>query len=120
MAGPTTREALNMEELRAMAFMRSDFATRPTMNDWRAGISKEFTTPSNDASTKMCQTRTAPESVSAASAKASSMDAVCVAMTRRWRLWRSATTPPTGASRNTGICAQNPAAPSSTGDPVSR
>ena len=55
MAGPTTREALNMEEFSAMAFIRSARPTISTMNDWRAGISKAFTTPSSADSAKMCQ-----------------------------------------------------------------
>src|ERR1035441_5091719 len=110
MAGPTTRDALNMEELSAMAFIRSRLPTISTMKDWRAGISKEFAVPSRAERTKMCQMRTDPESVSAASTKASNMEAVCVAMTMWRRLYRSATMPPTADKRKTGICPANPTA----------
>ena len=48
------------------------------------------------------------------------MDAACVAITMRCRLYRSATIPPAVASRNTGIWPANPTAPSSTAEPVSR
>ena len=74
MAGPTTREALNMEEFSAMAFIRSARPTMSTMNAWRAGISKALTAPSSAESTKMCQIRTVPVSVRAASASANTMD----------------------------------------------
>src|SRR6266576_1861367 len=47
------------------------------------------------------------------------IDATCVAMTIRWRLTRSATMPPMGANRNTGIWLANPTAPSRSDDPVS-
>src|SRR5579862_6695095 len=59
-------------------------------------------------------------SVSAASAKASSMDRAWVAMTMRWRLYRSATTPPMGDNRNTGIWLAKFTDPSSADEPVSR
>ncbi len=57
MAGPMMRAPLNMEEFSAMAFIRSSLPTMSTRKDCRAGISNAFTTPSNAASTKMCQTR---------------------------------------------------------------
>ena len=120
MAGPTTRDALNIEEFRAMAFIRSLRPTISTMKDWRAGISNAFTTPSSAASTKMCQIRTAPLSTNAASTKASSIAEVCVAITTRRRLYRSATIPATGENTNEGICEQNPIAPSRTELPVRR
>ncbi len=75
-----------MEEFSAMAFIRSGLPTMSTMNAWRAGMSKALTTPSPAESTKICQIRTWPPSVSQASAKASSMDAVCVPMTTLRRL----------------------------------
>src|ERR1035438_8583761 len=58
MAGPTMRDALNMEEFSAMAFMRSALPTISAMKDWRAGMSKELISPSNAKCTKMCQTCT--------------------------------------------------------------
>ena len=44
---------------------------------------------------------------------------ICVAMTMRCRLKRSATTPPTGERRNTGIWLEKPTIPSSAEEPVS-
>ena len=44
-AGPTTRDALNIDELSAMAFIRSARPTISTMKDWRAGMSNALTTP---------------------------------------------------------------------------
>src|SRR5438046_4160196 len=53
-AGPTIRAALNMDELSAIAFMRSSLPTSSTMNAWRAGMSNALTTPKNTASTMTC------------------------------------------------------------------
>src|SRR5580704_728928 len=41
-------------------------------------------------------------------------------MTMRWRFQRSATMPPIGASRNTGICPAKPTTPSRSDEPVKR
>ena len=50
------RAPLNIDEFSAIAFIRSSLPTMSTMNACRAGMSNAFTTPSNAASTKMCQT----------------------------------------------------------------
>src|ERR1022692_1161093 len=102
-AGPITREALNIEEFRAMALIRSSRPTISTKNDCRAGISKAFTTPSSADRTKICQTCTPPVSVRTAKMNASSMAEIWVPITTRWRRKRSATMPPSGDIRNTGI-----------------
>jgi hypothetical protein len=52
--------------------------------------------------------------------KGRTIDAVCVAIRMRCRSCRSATAPPIGASRKTGICAKNADMPSSAEEPVSR
>jgi hypothetical protein len=119
-AGPTTRAPLNIEELSAMALTRSSRPTISTTNDCRAGMSNALVTPSSAAITKRCQTSTTPVSVRAASAAASSIAVVCVKTMMRWRLCRSATAPPTDASRKTGICPEKLTKPSSTADPVRR
>ena len=54
-AGPTTRAALNIAELSAMAFIRSSLPTNSTMKDWRAGRSIVLATPNRIASTATCQ-----------------------------------------------------------------
>src|SRR5438045_9083568 len=43
--GPITADALNTEELRAIAFMRSCLPTISTWNDWRAGPSSALMQP---------------------------------------------------------------------------
>ena len=48
------------------------------------------------------------------------MAEVWVAMTVRWRLYRSAMRPPSGEIRKTGICPAKPTMPSSAEEPVSR
>ena len=50
----------------------------------------------------MCHTRMTPVRVSVAKTKARIMDEIWVPITIRWRLNRSATMPPSGATRNTG------------------
>ncbi len=52
--------------------------------------------------------------------KASSIAAVCVAITMWRRLKRSAAIPPKGANRNTGTWLAKPTDPSSSAEPVSR
>ena len=88
-----------------MAFIKSSLPTISTRNDCRPGMSNAFTTPSSAASTKISHTRwsMACVRVSAASTNASSIDAICVPITTCLRLVRSATIPPIGATRNTGI-----------------
>ena len=114
------RAPLNIDEFSAMAFIRSSLPTISTRNDCRAGISKAFTTPRSEASTKMCHTCTTPVRVSVAKIAARIIDEIWVAITRRWRLNRSATIPPSGATRNTGNWLANPAVPNNRGDPVMR
>ncbi len=82
-------------------------------------MSNAFTTPSSEARTMICQVRTQPVKVRAASTAASTIEAACVAITIFRRSCRSAIAPVTGASRNTGICPQKPTVPRSTVDPVS-
>jgi hypothetical protein len=60
-----------------------------------------------------------PDMVSVARIDASSIALACVATTTRCRLVASATTPPIGASRKTGIWLANPTRPSSIVEPVS-
>src|SRR6266487_698944 len=92
-AGPTIRAALNMDELSAIAFMRSSLPTSSTMNAWRAGMSNALTTPKNTASAMTCHVVTLPVHTSTASASASSICKACV-HTMSWRLsTRSTTTP---------------------------
>ena len=119
-AGPTIRAPLNIDELSAMALIRSFRPTRSTTNTCRAGMSNAFTVPSSAAIANRCHTATRPVSVSPASVPASSIAQVCVAMMIRRRSPRSATIPPTVARRKTGICAAKPVIPSSADDPVSR
>ncbi len=114
------RALLNIDEFRAMAFIRSSFPTMSTINAWRVGMSNAFTIPRHEASTKTCQTCTCPDRVRNDSASARSIDALWVAITTRCRLWRSATAPPNEASRNTGSWLQNPTVPSSNDEPVRR
>ncbi len=114
------RAPLTIDELSAIALIRS---LRPTMsirNACRAGMSNALTSPSRPASRKICQICTAPLSVNRARVKARIIDAVCVATIIRWRWKRSATLPPTGASRKTGNCPVNPISPRRIGDFVRR
>src|SRR5436190_53084 len=92
-AGPTIRAALNMDELSAIAFMRSSLPTSSTMNAWRAGMSNALTTPKNTASTMTCHVVTLPVHTSTANASASSICKPCVHTMRRRLSTRSTTTP---------------------------
>ena len=114
------RALLNNDEFSAIAFGRSARPTICTMKDWRAGMSKAFTTPSSPARTRTCDTWTVPDNVIAARAKASSIMTACVPTMMRWRRQRSAAKPPTGARRNTGNCPMKPTSPNRTDDCVSR
>ena len=118
--GPRMRAPVTIDELRAMALTMSSRPTICVMNDWRAGMSKALATPRQQARTSTCPTRTVPVRVSVARTNASTIMVHWVASITRCRRTRSATRPPTGASRNTGIWPQNPTSPSSTVEPVSR
>ena len=120
MAGPMIRAPLNMVEFNAMAFIRSSLPTMSTKKDCRAGMSNAFTTPSSAASTKICHTLMTPVRVSVAKIRARIIDEIWVPITIRWRLNRSATMPPSGATRNTGIWLANPVVPSNNAEPVRR
>ena len=85
-AGPTIRALLNIDEFSPIAFSRSSRPTMSIRKACRAGTSNAFTTPSSDARTMISHTRILPVRVSAASVSASPMEALCVAMTMRWRL----------------------------------
>src|ERR1022692_818334 len=120
MAGPTTRAALNTAELSEMALIRSSRLVIWITSAWRPGMSKALITPSRPASTSTCQTCTRPVRVSAASAKACTIDRVWVTMTTLRREKRSAAIPPSGPSANTAICEQNQAVPKSNSEWVRR
>ena len=51
---------------------------------------------------------------------AKTMEAICVPITTRRRLWRSATMPPIGAMMKTGIWLAKPTVPSKKAEPVMR
>ncbi len=92
-AGPTIRAALNIDELSAIAVIRSSRRTSSTMNAWRPGMSNALTMPNSTASSITCQVVTRPVQTSAARARASSIWSACV-QTMSWRLsTRSTTTP---------------------------
>ena len=55
-AGPMIRAPFIIEELSAIAFMRSSRPTISTTNAWRIGTSKALMAPSNVAKTMRCHT----------------------------------------------------------------
>jgi hypothetical protein len=102
MAGPITRVRLTSVEFSDTAFFSSSCPASSWMNDWRVGLSIEFTQPSRPASTKIIQSLTAPVTTRIARMSASIPEQVWVTY-RILRLWkRSATTPPKGASTSNG------------------
>ena len=94
MAGPITREILNAEELRAIAFIRSCFPTRSITNACRAGTSKALRKPKKTARTMTQGTLMRPNCVSTPSASASTSIPHCRRRMKRRLSTRSATTPP--------------------------
>ena len=104
-AGPTMRDALNIDELSAIAFIRS-FAADHIDDEGlpRRNVERVHDAEQRGEREDVPDLHRAGEG-QAASANASSIDAVCVAITTLWRLYRSATMPPIGEIRNTGICA---------------
>ena len=119
-AGPTTRAPLTIEELSAIALLRSSRPTISTTNDWRAGMSKALTMPRQVARTKTCHTRTWPLRVSTASVSGSNIEIDWVRMRMRRRSARSATMPPMVAKRKTGARVANDVTPSRAAEPVRR
>jgi len=103
-----------------MALIRSSFPTISTRKACRPGMSNAFTTPSRAARTNISGTVIRWTSVRPARMHARIIDAVWVAITTRWRLYRSATIPPRGENKKTGNWLANPTDPSRSEDPVRR
>ena len=87
------RAALNSEELRAIAFMRSSLPTISTRNACRIGMSNALAMPRIVASSSTCHTAITPVHTRIATVKASSMNAICMKMITRRLSARSAMTP---------------------------
>ncbi len=121
MAGPSRRPPLTMVELSAIALLRSSrpFTIR-TMNDCRAGMSKELTTPWNTLSQTISATVMRPERVRPAIVKDCAAASACVISRTRLRSQRSAQTPATGPRTKEGIWLAKLVTPSSTDEPVRR
>ena len=103
MAGPTSRAALNTDELMAMALARSSCRSTIWMTKLcRAVASKALTSPSRAPSRMTCQTLTTPASVRAMSTKAWTIASAWVAITVRCRFQRSVSTPATRQNQGRG------------------
>ncbi len=119
--GPMMRDALNIAEFNAIAFGRSaDASTISTTKAWRAGVSKEFTSPWKICSSTISVTVIRPLIASPARAADCSADNTCVMRRIRRRSQRSPITPPNGARIRSGICPANATTPSRNSEPVSR
>ena len=119
--GPISRATFTIDELMAMAFCRSRLSsTILTMKDCRPGISKALMQPCITLRTSKSGMVMWPESVSAASASAWTIDSVCVHTSTWRRSSRSTQTPAKGASRKLGICPAKLTVPSKRAEPVSR
>ena len=102
-AGPITRAALKVAELRAMALTTSSRPTISTANDWRTGISMAFAQPRRIARTRIIQTSTTPVRVRTPSATARAAITASTAMSVG-RLGRaSAMRPPKRPRTRTGV-----------------
>jgi hypothetical protein len=118
-AGPTTRAALNSDELSAIALGSSAGPTIWYVNACRAGASNTSTMPRTTASTYTCHGWMVPSSVSSARSVAVTMAAACVVITSRRGSRRSAKTPAKRPSTLNGMNWQRTRMPTATGDPVS-
>jgi hypothetical protein len=119
-AGPTVRAALKIEALRAIALSRSSRPTISTVNDWRTGASKAFTTPSRPASTNTCHTCTSPVRVSSARMAARSMATTWVMISSLCLGSRSASVPAMSEKSSTGSELAAATRPSNAGESVRR
>ena len=101
-AGPTTRAALNIAELRATALPMSPRPTISTTKLWRTGMSIALAVPRSSARTMIIQTSTTPVSVSTARIAARTIITACTTKI----VWRfgsaSASTPPNRPKTMTG------------------
>ena len=102
MAGPITRPVFIASMFNPTAFVSSSAPTISCTNVWRAGLSNALIAPCVDA--RSSSDHKARWSVITRSPKAPTVSAnvTCVAITRRRLSKRSATTPPSGPSANTG------------------
>ncbi len=118
--GPTSRAMFTMDELMAMALLRSARSpTICTMKDWRPGMSKALMRPCMMLRARIQWIVIRPENVNAASASDCTMASVCVQISTCLRLSRSTQTPAKGARRNVGIWPAKLTVPSSSAECVS-
>ena len=121
MAGPISRAPLAIEELMAMALLRSfRSSTIWTRNDWRPGMSNALIKPCNAVSAMISQRVMTCASVSAAMASDWTAAAACVHTSSLRRLRRSTHTPANGPSANETICPAKLTMPSSSAECVRR
>jgi len=92
--GPIMRPACQGIEPSATAFGSCARGMSCGTSDMRLGSSKARNTQLSAASVSRCATPTRPEAVSANATVSVSVIITCVAITRRRRLTRSASTPP--------------------------
>ncbi len=121
MAGPTSRAPLAIDELIAMALLRSfRSSTICTRNDWRAGMSNALISPWSAVRTMISQSVMTCARVRPASASDWTAAAACVHTRSLRRLRRSTQTPANGPTANETIWPAKLTIPSNSADCVSR
>ena len=118
-AGPRTRAALNIAELRATALPMSSRPTISTANAWRVGMSTTLVSPPSRARTMTCHTSTAPVATRANIVNARIILTAWVAISALRLGTASAIRPPNRPRTMTGIHWNAATTPSRNGSPVS-
>lgn len=119
-AMPTIRPRLYVTPPRPIALGRSCASTSSAVSAFDAGASVALMRPPSSAVASSAPTDSRPVAVSAARTSASSACAPCVAMSKRRRGIRSASTPPHSPSTSPGSACSETDSPSAALDPVSR
>ena len=118
-AGPSTRAALNIAELRATAVPTSSRPTISTENAWRVGMSTTLVRPPRKARAMTCHTSTRPVNTRPNIANDRPILIACVTISV-WRLGSaSVMIPPNRPRTMTGIHCMAATTPSRNGSPVS-
>ncbi len=118
-AGPTRAPSWNTAELRLIAWRRFVGPATSCTNAWRAGLSNTVAVPESSAAARMCHAAMWCDSVSRPTMPVEMPNTVCVTMSTRRRLRRSATTPPSRPNATIGANCRATVSPTIAVDPVS-
>lgn len=118
-AGPTSRAALKLMDMSAMAFDSASRGTSKGMRVRRIGVLALAVTPNRNAMTERIQMSSRSSANRMPSTAVRMVSSACVASAPRWMSMRSARTPKNGPAKSVGAKSRNDTMPTQDADAVS-